>query len=628
MAGTIYTAYRNYTRFYMSWSLAEQNIAGNSSRITWEIGVQGQPGYTAYWYSNAIRIESGSVNGEGTGGGTYSNITLANGASRALRSGSTWIGHNPDGGKAFGMSVSGWLYNNGTVSSSGSWNLPTIPRNSQVTTNAASYTLGDPIQVNTNRKSGSFTHAITIRLHNSGGTVLETINNVNDSTTWTPSPSQITAIQNAIPSSNQLTLYVDQYNNQVGANSATTVTLNLTDANPTYSDFTFLDSSTATVAITGSNQILVKGKSTLKVDISSANKMVANKGATATRYTVAYDGTSEQKDYSSSALVTASFTNPQTIGSRTILVTASDSRNNSTTVSKSITVYDYADPTISTKLTRENNFDNNTTVHIEGTYTPLVIGGANKNNVVTGSLQYRYQEEGGSFNSWVTKTYTANTTDGTFTVTDFVISLNNQKKYNFEFKVADKFGTITTTNIVDVGTPIMFIGQNNGATAVSIGSMPVAGSALTINGVSFESMAFLAAHPVGTIYTNKTDSRNPGSVWGGTWNALAGRVIVGKATSGTFSTAGATMGSETHSHGSGSYQANMEIFTTGGTFYIDFKQSNTVGYQASIRRRVSGGAADEGNSETQDSGVQVGGTSSVDTTIQPSLVAYMWERTA
>lgn len=40
---------------------------------------------------------------------------------------------------------------------------PTIPRNSQVTTNKGSYTLGEPITIYTNRKSGSFNHYISLK---------------------------------------------------------------------------------------------------------------------------------------------------------------------------------------------------------------------------------------------------------------------------------------------------------------------------------------------------------------------------------------------------------------------------------------------------------------------------------
>lgn len=490
-SGEIYTGYQNYTRFYMRWWLVQQDVPNNRSLISWEIGVQGTAGATAYWYSNAVRIDSGYLDGQHVQGSiTFSNITLAGAALKPLRSGSVWVGHNADGAKSFGASVSGWLYANGSRSASGSWSLPTIPRNSQVSTNdSGAYDLGTPLTIRTNRKSTSFSHTITIRLNNSSGTVLQTFNSVGDSVIWTPTEAQITTMQNAIPTSNRLTLHINQYNNQVAANSSVSLYTYLRDANPTFDDFTFEDTDATTVAITGNDQVLVKGKSVLGVTVPSAEKMVAIKGASEDYYSVSFDGISNQVDYDTGD-VSTSFSSVATTGTRTILVTAFDSRANATRVSKDVIVYDYTAPTISTTLTRENNFDEDTTIHIEGTYTPLVISGVAKNSLQTGTLQYRYKEDGGSFGSWVTVTFTPNTTDGTFSVTDFVVALDNTKKYVFEFHIDDEFGTVTTTNSVDVGTPIMFVGNNSGLPAIGIGKMPENG-ALDVDGDIYSNGALL-----------------------------------------------------------------------------------------------------------------------------------------
>lgn len=475
----IYTGYRNHTRFYLTFNVAQQDIPGNRSLINWTVGVQGESGWTAYWYSNAIRVNSVYVDNQGNlASGTWSNITLSNGQSVPLRSGSVWVYHNSDGTKSINASLSGWLYGYGDVSASGSLTLPTIPRNSQVSTDKNAYTLGDAITVITNRKSTSFTHTITIRKDNSSGTILKTFNSVGDAVTWTPTSDEITTMQNLIPSSNTLVIFIDQYNNQVGQSSNVTRNLTLTEANPIFTDFTYKDSNASVTAITGNDQVLVKGQSTLETTVSTANKMTAIKGSTADHYTVTYDGTTEQEAYSTSNIVDT-FT-PNTIGQRTILVTAFDSRGNNTSVSKLVTVYDYLAPTIESTLTRENNFDANTTIHLEGKWTPLTISGVNKNALTTGSLEYRYKEDGGTFGGWTSKTFTV-TGDSWTISTDFVVSLDNTKKYIFEFHISDKFGTVTTTGTVDIGQPLMFVGENNGSLAIGIGKMPTNG-ALDVNG--------------------------------------------------------------------------------------------------------------------------------------------------
>lgn len=277
---TIYTAYRNYTRFYLSWSVGQQDIANNRSLINWTAGIQAQPGFNPYWGTNAIRINSVYIDGQGNlASGTWSNISMTGGQTLPLRSGSVWIGHNSDGTKSFGASLSGWLYANGDQNTSGSWTINTIPRNSQVTTNASSYVLGDPITAYTNRKSSTFTHTITFR-NQATSAILKQFTNVTDNVTWTPTSGEITSMENSIPNSNTLNVLVEQYNNQVGQGSSVVVPFNLTNANPVFTNYTYRDSNTTVVAITGSDQILVKGQSILETTISSANKMTAVKGAT------------------------------------------------------------------------------------------------------------------------------------------------------------------------------------------------------------------------------------------------------------------------------------------------------------------------------------------------------------
>ena len=127
-------------------------------------------------------------------------------------------------------------------------------------------------------------------------------------------------------------------------------------------------------------------------------------------------------------------------------------------------------------------------------------------------------------------------------------------------------------------------------------------------------------YPIGSIYTNATDSTNPATLFGfGTWEAFgAGRVLVGKASSGTFATAGATMGEETHtltvaempSHNhaiksqSGNYPATD--FTDRG-----FERSRASNYELNNTTNIANAGSGQAHNN-----------------IQPSIVVYMWKRTA
>ena len=273
---------------------------------------------------------------------------------------------------------------------------------------------------------------------------------------------------------------------------------------PTFSNFTYKDTNSTVTGVTGNNQVLVKGLSTLQVTISSANKMVANNSATAKSYTAVIDTLNVSTNYSSSDL---SF-NVGTVlnsGTKRLTVTAYDSRNLSKEVYKDITVYDYSKPVINSTITRLNNFENQTTLKVSGTYSRLTIGSTDKNTIT--KVQYRYREKDGTWNSWTTLSTTI--TSGKFNCNDVILSLNNSKSFEFEIQAIDKLQTQTASNTVDVGQAIFMISSNQ--------------KKCYINGDVVATLK--AVYPVGAIYMSWNNT-NPKDVFGfGTWERLSGGFI-------------------------------------------------------------------------------------------------------
>jgi len=123
-------------------------------------------------------------------------------------------------------------------------------------------------------------------------------------------------------------------------------------------------------------------------------------------------------------------------------------------------------------------------------------------------------------------------------------------------------------------------------------------------------------YPIGSIYIS-TLSTNPGTLLGvGTWSAYAaGRVLVSKAASGTFDTAAATGGAETHTLSaleSGLRAHNHTIgdnYNVGaGAFGVGILRGSGTG--AVTADATAAAAADAHNN------------------LQPYVVVYMWSRTA
>ena len=124
-SGTVKSNTLWYSTFYVSWNRTSYDVNKNESYISWEAGLIITNG--AYWLSNAVRINSIYINGSLVlGSNTYSNIS-GNGTHK-LASGTTTIKHNDDGNKSFDVSISGWLYDTGSPSGSGTFELVQIPR--------------------------------------------------------------------------------------------------------------------------------------------------------------------------------------------------------------------------------------------------------------------------------------------------------------------------------------------------------------------------------------------------------------------------------------------------------------------------------------------------------------------
>ena len=106
---------------------------------------------------------------------------------------------------------------------------------------------------------------------------------------------------------------------------------------PTFTNFTYQDINTTTTALTGNNQTIIKGYSSLRGIITTANKMVAIKGATPSRYELAVSGsTTKSGNYSASATVNLDI---GVVSSNVFTVNAIDSRGNAKPVIKNATTY-------------------------------------------------------------------------------------------------------------------------------------------------------------------------------------------------------------------------------------------------------------------------------------------------
>ena len=153
-------------------------------------------------------------------------------------------------------------------------------------------------------------------------------------------------------------------------------------------------------------------------------------------------------------------------------------------------------------------------------------------------------------------------------------------------------------------------------------------------GISKEKLkaeVYESMYPIGSQYVNFTDSTNPATLLGfGTWQAVAGRVIVGyDATQTEFHAAEKTGGAKTHTNTLGSNgAAGIRNFGV-KTYVTDGANSNSLWKMNGTTNNVWGWTHNVDAIETTDmgyAGVALYGRTEDGSSLQPYITAYVWKR--
>lgn len=300
----------------------------------------------------------------------------------------------------------------------------------------------------------SYTHTLVIK---NGSTTVLTITGLslsNGSNTITLTAAQRSTVLAAMSSlksfTGTFTLTTYSGSTQIGTASSKTATVQTTSANsaPTFTAFTFEDSNTTAVGVTGNNQILIQNISTLKLTLTAAT---ANNGATISSYSVV----AGSKTASGTTTTITVGTIPDS-GTVPVIVTAIDSRGYTTAVTVNITVLEYEGINITEySMRRVNEVEDTTQVTIGGDITPVTIGGVNKNSLRY--LYYRYRKTSdSSYGSYTNITSSTEYDDSGFNFeSDEWLSLDADYSYYVQFLVTDKLTSDTVTITVPQGTPLL-----------------------------------------------------------------------------------------------------------------------------------------------------------------------------
>ncbi len=455
----------------------------------------------------------------------------------------------------------------------------------------------------------------------------------------------------SLPTNSNITLQAKINTPNGGDSTVKTITLSTlaTHTAPNFSNFEYEDSNSTTVAMTGNNQTMIQGQSIPTITISTQNKATGNDNIGIANYAITFTGQSKTISYSDSSAVSTTLETPSEAGTRNLIVSAVDSLSLSKAVSKAITIYPWAKPTISASIERVNNFETQSTISASGTYSPIIINNTVKNTL---RLEYRTKKSSSSdWSGWTTIPITIS--ESNWTVSNFSVSLDNNYQWDVKVRIVDAFSNAGVDLILSVGMPNFFIGVDG---RISVGMRPnnALSSAdrgqIEVDGPVYSKGQLLMPSHVGQVIMTTTldTAEKVKAIYGGTWVQWGkGRVPVSIDTSQTeFNTSEKTGGdknTQKHSHTRGTMNITGQIdsmtWNTSVGFYnigasgALYKRSTYPQGRVTAEDSYWGSGSDSSSLFAFDASRNWTGRTSEEGTgnsgnLQPYITCYMWKRTA
>lgn len=285
--------------------------------------------------------------------------------------------------------------------------------------------------------------------------------------TFSLTAAQRTSLLAAFPSATSLsatvviTTYSDSgYSTQIGSASSKTVSVTTSAAisAPTFTEFTYADTKTAVVNVTGDDQVLVKTLSSLRVICTAGT---AKNGATIKSYSASIANASK-----TSTTTTISVGAITKYGDLTLTVTCTDSRSYATTLTATVKVLNYANPKLNRfTLRRKDEIEGLIQLSFGGSRSAIKADGSTDTNGLA-YVRYRYKKTTeDTYSSYVSILADVTTSGTSFSFASLeLLELDAESSYDFHLQIRDKFGSTTSLDVESVipqGTPVVSLRKRN-----------------------------------------------------------------------------------------------------------------------------------------------------------------------
>lgn len=252
------------------------------------------------------------------------------------------------------------------------------------------------------------------------------------------------------------------YGSQTTTKTGGTYKVNAAECSPIIGAVTYLDTKSATTAVTQNNQLIVQGNSTVRY---TATGLTAQKSATLSSCKVTVN-TNQYNMTISGNSATGGNATIDSSSNVTATVTLTDSRGLTATKNVTVNMLEWSLPTAIISLQRHNNYYSETDINVNADYASL----DNKNTI---SIKTRYKKTtDSSYGSYVT--LQDNVTS--------VLNLNNEYEWDVQVEVKDAFGTTTYNTTLSRGMPIIYFDRIKSSTGFNC--FPRGEKTVEVNGVN------------------------------------------------------------------------------------------------------------------------------------------------
>lgn len=253
-----------------------------------------------------------------------------------------------------------------------SFKLTDIPRASTASLSPSTVDLGQPISITISKADASFTHTIRYNWYGLTGTIVD--KTAGTSASYTPPVNFASNIPST--TSGNGTIYIDTYSGTtlLGTNSYVFYGNVPASVVPSLTGFTLTDNNPTSGAVVTGGENFIRIMSDIKVNFGQT---VGAYGSTITGYYAEIVGKGQTTTTNGGTLGMMNYT-----GTVTIAAKVYDSRNRvSNTITRDVTILDYAPPVLSFKVNRSATLNTTFTVTRSAKISPLTVAGSQKNTM-------------------------------------------------------------------------------------------------------------------------------------------------------------------------------------------------------------------------------------------------------